>query len=238
MEPTTDDIVAINQLMSLWGHILDAGQWDRVGEVLTEDAVYDARVFGIEPAHGIAAISANLSGGQHALAHHASNVVVTAGDGDSLNVLSKGLGLVEGGTAVSATYRDTVVPTSAGWRIATRVLVLQPPPSADDGHAGPTPENDSVTLERATFRIEEGHEAAFESAFREAREIVARAEGWRSVRLGRGVEDPSTYIVLLEWDSVAHHQRFRDSELFGPWAALLRPHYAAVPEAEHYELVR
>ena len=94
-----------------------------------------------------------------------------------------------------------------------------------------------MILERATFRIRDGQEAAFEAAFAEARLIVAKAPGARSVRLGRGIEESQTYLVLLEWESVTDHERFRESELFGGWAQLLRPHYAALPQAEHYEIV-
>jgi heme-degrading monooxygenase HmoA len=94
-----------------------------------------------------------------------------------------------------------------------------------------------MIVERATFHIREGQEAAFEAAFDEARLIVAGAPGLHSVRRGRGVEEPQKYLVLVEWDSVADHERFRESELFGGWAQLLHPHYAAMPEGEYYDVV-
>jgi heme-degrading monooxygenase HmoA len=94
-----------------------------------------------------------------------------------------------------------------------------------------------MVIERATFRIRPGQDDAFEAAFREAARVIAGADGWRSVRLAQGVEHPGTYLVLLEWDSVDDHVRFRSSDRFGTWAQLLRPHFAATPEAEHYMIV-
>jgi 3-phenylpropionate/cinnamic acid dioxygenase small subunit len=41
MKPTTDDIVEINQILSLWAHLVDNHAWDRFGEVFTEDAHFD-----------------------------------------------------------------------------------------------------------------------------------------------------------------------------------------------------
>ena len=55
MKPTTDDIAEINQILSLWAHLVDNHAWDRFGEVFTEDAYFDSSVFGFAPVTGIAA---------------------------------------------------------------------------------------------------------------------------------------------------------------------------------------
>ncbi|MGW2051885.1 antibiotic biosynthesis monooxygenase family protein [Streptomyces sp. NPDC001858] len=94
-----------------------------------------------------------------------------------------------------------------------------------------------MIIERATFRIRPGHDDAFQAAFREAAGVISGADGLGAVRLALGVGHPGTYLALLEWDSVDAHVRFRSSERFGTWAGLLRPHYAAPPEAEHYTIV-
>ncbi|WP_329537421.1 antibiotic biosynthesis monooxygenase (plasmid) [Streptomyces sp. NBC_01450] len=94
-----------------------------------------------------------------------------------------------------------------------------------------------MIIERATFRIRAGEDDAFQGSFREAVRVISDADGLRSVRLARGVEHPGTYLALLEWDSVDDHMRFRSSEYFETWAGLLRPHYAAAPDAEHYAVV-
>ncbi|MDX3383894.1 hypothetical protein PV682_20865 [Streptomyces niveiscabiei] len=47
------------------------------------------------------------------MAHHVTNV---AGDADSAQVRSKGLGVLVDGSCGSVTYDDTVVRTADGWR--------------------------------------------------------------------------------------------------------------------------
>jgi heme-degrading monooxygenase HmoA len=92
-----------------------------------------------------------------------------------------------------------------------------------------------MIVERARMQIQPGAEEAFEQALDRARTIVAQSPGYRSLRVARGVENPSEYLLLIEWDSVeAHMEVFRTSELYEQWAALLRPHYAQPPQVEHF----
>ena len=56
---------------------------------------------------------------------------------------------------------------------------------------------------------------------------------WRIRHLQRGVEQPSTYLLLVEWNSVEDHvQGFRESELFVRWRELIGSYFAAPPEVE------
>jgi 3-phenylpropionate/cinnamic acid dioxygenase small subunit len=127
MKPTTDDIVEINQILSLWAHLVDNHAWDRFGEVFTEDAHFDAGVFGFAPVIGIAAICHMASQDGHATAHHTTNVHVQEGAGDELDAVSKGLGLLPSGAVASVTYTDRLRRTPEGWRLARRTLALQAP---------------------------------------------------------------------------------------------------------------
>jgi heme-degrading monooxygenase HmoA len=93
-----------------------------------------------------------------------------------------------------------------------------------------------MILERAVIAVRPGSEPDFEAAIEQARQVVAGAEGFRSFRLQRGIERRSTYLLLIEWDSLEHHmQGFRESELFVRWRKLIGPYFAAPPEVEHYE---
>ncbi|MGR9162408.1 nuclear transport factor 2 family protein [Rhizobium leguminosarum] len=127
MKPTTDDIVEINQILSLWAHLVDNHAWDRFGEVFTEDAHFDSSVFGFAPVTGIAAICHMASQDGHARAHHTTNVYVQKGAGDELIAVSKGLGLLSNGAVASVTYADRLRRTPEGWRLASRILALQAP---------------------------------------------------------------------------------------------------------------
>jgi heme-degrading monooxygenase HmoA len=93
-----------------------------------------------------------------------------------------------------------------------------------------------MILERAIFAVQPGSEQDFEAAMEQAKEVVGQARGFRSFRLQRGIEQSSTYLLLIEWDSVEDHmQGFRESELFARWRELIGPYFAAAPEVEHYQ---
>lgn len=124
MIPTNDDTVEVTRVLSLWGHILDEREWDRLGECLTADAIYDGSVFGLDPVVGLDAITALLRDGEHARAHHTTNIVVSEGPGDDIRAQSKGLGVMDGGTVVSAAYTDELRRTPDGWRISRRLIHL------------------------------------------------------------------------------------------------------------------
>jgi heme-degrading monooxygenase HmoA len=93
-----------------------------------------------------------------------------------------------------------------------------------------------MILERALLAVQPDSELDFEAAMEQAKEVIAQARGFRSLRLRRGIERHSTYLLLIEWDSVEEHmQGFRESDLFVRWRELIGSYFAAPPEVEHYE---
>ena len=92
-----------------------------------------------------------------------------------------------------------------------------------------------MVLEVALLDITPGSEEAFVAAYGEARSLVAETPGCRTMRMTRGVETPTRFVLLVEWDSVAAHQEFRDSERFPAWRGLIGPHFAQPPHVEHFE---
>ena len=126
MKPSISDIVEVNQILSLWGHLVDSHAWDRFDEIFTEDAHFDSCVFGFAPVNGIEAICRMASQEGHAKAHHTTNVHVQEGPGDEIAAESKGLGLLADGSVASVTYTDRLRRTADGWRLSSRVLALQP----------------------------------------------------------------------------------------------------------------
>lgn len=93
-----------------------------------------------------------------------------------------------------------------------------------------------MIIERALMAITPGSEADFEAALAKAQDdVLAQAKGFHGIRIARGVENPSTYLLLLEWDTVEDHTvGFRESELFAQWRALIGPYFAQAPAVEHY----
>ncbi|KQX07498.1 MULTISPECIES: antibiotic biosynthesis monooxygenase family protein [unclassified Leifsonia] len=92
-----------------------------------------------------------------------------------------------------------------------------------------------MILEHVVLPVRPGRESEFESAFAEARTIIERMPGFQRLSLSRGVESPSSYLLLVHWDSVeAHEVGFRGSEAYGRWAQLLHPFYDPFPVVEHF----
>ncbi len=93
-----------------------------------------------------------------------------------------------------------------------------------------------MILERAILAVTPGSEREFEAAIEQARHVISRAEGFRSFALHRGIERPSSYLLLVEWETLDDHMKgFRESELFVRWRELIGPYFAADPEVEHYQ---
>lgn len=80
-----------------------------------------------------------------------------------------------------------------------------------------------------------GQESGFEAALAEARVLVETSAGCRGLRVLRGVERPSVYLIAIDWDDISDHmQGFRESERFGQWRGLLGPFFAEPPLMEHF----
>lgn len=120
MELDVRDILAINNLINSYGHIIDERQWSRLGELFTSDVIFDMTDFNGQVLHGLNVLRNSwmaLSG--HPLAHHATNILIDA-DGDEVRVLCKGNGLYPDHVG-STVCRDRLRRTDAGWRIAHRI---------------------------------------------------------------------------------------------------------------------
>jgi heme-degrading monooxygenase HmoA len=90
-------------------------------------------------------------------------------------------------------------------------------------------------VEVAVIEVTPGAEDAFAAAYARVRHEVADTPGCRGLRMTRGVESPSRFVLLVEWDSVeAHERNFRATDRFARWRAAIGPHFAVPPQVEHY----
>ena len=127
MPLSLEDRLDIQQLVSLYGHLIDDRAFERLVEIFTDDAVFDLAGFDGTRFEGLPAIIDMMHASeQHPLAHHATNIVID--EGEPVTVLSKGIGVGNGGRVGSVTYRDTLRRTSAGWRICERHCELRRAP--------------------------------------------------------------------------------------------------------------
>jgi len=127
MTLSTDDRLAIHELISLHGHLADDGRADELELLLTDDAQYDVEDFGLGVVVGLPALRELwvAAPGDQPVGHHVTNVIVTERDGE-VRVRSKGLSVMSTGAAGTVVYDDTVVKTAVGWRISSRKVVALP----------------------------------------------------------------------------------------------------------------
>ncbi|HEV2637475.1 MAG TPA: nuclear transport factor 2 family protein [Actinocrinis sp.] len=133
MTLTVEDHTAITQLLSLHGHLTDAGDHDRMHEVFTTGVTYDLTDFGMGKIVGLTALkeAALALGEANPVGHHITNIVLTELTQDQVQALSKGLGIMANGTSGSVTYEDTFSRENQGWRISYRkVQARRSPPAA------------------------------------------------------------------------------------------------------------
>jgi SnoaL-like domain len=125
MALTTDDRIAIHELIALHGHVIDAGEFDRLDELFTDDFVYDVEALGVGLLKGVDAFTqaSRALGDDNPLGHHVTNVVVVADEDDVATVRSKGIGILADGTSSTVVYEDVVQRTGVGWRIAYRTVI-------------------------------------------------------------------------------------------------------------------
>jgi heme-degrading monooxygenase HmoA len=92
-----------------------------------------------------------------------------------------------------------------------------------------------MVLEVALIDVRPGSEDAFAAAYAEGRRLLDGTPGCRSVRMTRGIESPTRFVLLVEWESVeAHDENFRATDRFVKWRELIGPHFANPPRVEHF----
>lgn len=92
-----------------------------------------------------------------------------------------------------------------------------------------------MVLEVALIDVVPGQEDEFAAAYLTARPILAQTQGCRSVRMTRGIESASRFVLLVEWDDVAaHEENFRATERFTQWRGHIGPFFAGPPRVEHF----
>lgn len=94
-----------------------------------------------------------------------------------------------------------------------------------------------MILEIAEFYIRPNTQPAFESAVRESMaKYISQANGFIAGELQQSIEDPTRYILLLQWETLEDHtEGFRKSEVFAYHRALISPYFAKDPFVQHFE---
>lgn len=95
-----------------------------------------------------------------------------------------------------------------------------------------------MILEHALLPVRPGLEDEFMVAFDEAKQIIASMPGFRGLTLSRCQERSSTFLLLVEWETLEDHTvGFRGSPQYDEWRGLLHRFYDPFPVVEHFDRV-
>jgi quinol monooxygenase YgiN len=93
-----------------------------------------------------------------------------------------------------------------------------------------------MIVEYVRYTISADRQAAFEAAYAEAQAALTDSPHCLGWELSRCTEEPSSYVLRLEWDSLTGHtQGFRQSPEFRRFFAAIRPFVGDITEMRHYE---
>lgn len=130
MTLTVEDRAAIADLIHQYGHLVDAGELDRLGELFAPDVTHDLYDFAHGTVTGVDAIRsvALAVGDANPVGHHVTNLVLTEQADGQVRARSKGIGIMADGTCGSVVYDDLIVSYGNGWRIRHRKIVVRRAP--------------------------------------------------------------------------------------------------------------
>ena len=95
-----------------------------------------------------------------------------------------------------------------------------------------------MIVEYIRYTIADEKSQAFEAAYTQARESLDASAHCLGYELTRGVEEPTSYTLRIEWDSLEGHERgFRGSEHFRQFLPHIRPFIGDIQEMRHYDVV-
>jgi heme-degrading monooxygenase HmoA len=95
-----------------------------------------------------------------------------------------------------------------------------------------------MVLEHAVLHVIAGQEDAFLEAMAEAKMLIARTEGFLGLEVSQCIEDPSTFLLLVEWETIEDHmENFREGPDFPAWRAALHHFYDPAPVVQHFTTV-
>ena len=93
-----------------------------------------------------------------------------------------------------------------------------------------------MTVEYIRYRVP-GDTAELEQAYGRAARFLALAPQCADYELSRCTDEPTSYILRIEWDSAdGHMQGFRRSPEFRTFFRHIQPYVGDIQEMRHYEL--
>jgi heme-degrading monooxygenase HmoA len=95
-----------------------------------------------------------------------------------------------------------------------------------------------MVTEFAEFTAQPGMAEALRAGLLRGLEVIRTAEGCRSARLCRGVEDPERFIYEIEWETLEDHTvRFRGGPRFAEYRSHINGLFVEPVIARHFERI-
>jgi len=92
-----------------------------------------------------------------------------------------------------------------------------------------------MIVESAVLSVRAEQGAAFSAALAKARPLIAATPGFHGIEVRPCVERPGRYLLLVWWQQLTDHtEKFRQSDRYPEWKALLHHFYDPVPTIEHF----
>ena len=94
-----------------------------------------------------------------------------------------------------------------------------------------------MVREIAVFEVQEGQGESFVEAYGGVAHVLNEAPGSNGATPHSGIENPNSYTLFVEWDSVDAHTALTKEPGFKDFGDAIRPHLAGRPEVRHVEEV-
>lgn len=93
-----------------------------------------------------------------------------------------------------------------------------------------------MVIEYIRYEIGSERTEEFTRAYERASQSLRASPNCLSYELSRCQEEPSSFILRIQWDSTSGHlEGFRKSAEFRPFFAAVQPFIAAIREMRHYD---
>jgi quinol monooxygenase YgiN len=92
-----------------------------------------------------------------------------------------------------------------------------------------------MIVEYIRYEVPPAQRDEFLAAYRSAGEQLAASEHCVRYEVSEGIEEPSHFVVRIEWDSLEGHERgFRGGAQFAAFLAKVKPFFGQIREMKHY----
>lgn len=116
------DRLALHELPGRYGDLIDDRDWDGLGSIFLDDATFEIPGQVLDGLEGICAF---MRQSNHPRTHAMTNVYADETP-DGVILRFRIIGMRRDGRIMSGRYRDVVVKTADGWRVASRVFTSTP----------------------------------------------------------------------------------------------------------------